>query len=142
LRTVVLDASVALKLAGDEEESDAADLLLQRCRFLAPGLITLECANAIWLRVRHGLMTEQEASGTLADLLLTPIELIPDEALAPAAAALAGKLPHPVYDCAYLALALERGTFVVTADRRFAGAAGRHPFYADRVRLLSEVVTD
>jgi predicted nucleic acid-binding protein len=46
------------------------------------------------------------------------------------------EIGHPVYDCLYLALALQRGTHVVTADRRFAAVATR-PELAGRVRLLS-----
>jgi predicted nucleic acid-binding protein len=58
----------------------------------------------------------------------------------PAALTLAVDLDHPAYDCTYLALALDRAAFVVTADRRFAASVRKHPFLADRIRLLEEVV--
>lgn len=32
---------------------------------------------------------------------------------------LGGVLDHPIYDCLYLALALDRGAALATADRRF-----------------------
>lgn len=46
-------------------------------------------------------------------------------ALHRAALDLATRLDHPVYDCLYLALALDRGAALATADRRFAAAITR-----------------
>jgi len=41
------------------------------------------------------------------------------------ALALAQMLDHSVYDCLYLALAIDKGCPVLTADRHFAAAARR-----------------
>jgi len=61
---------------------------------------------------------------------VTPAE--PDPALA---LTLARELRHPVYDCFYLALAIERDLSVVTADARFVHAAAQ-TVHAGRVRPL------
>ena len=53
------------------------------------------------------------------------------------ALSIAQDLQHTVYDCAYLAVALEAGCPVVTADRRFATVAAAHPYLAGRVVLLN-----
>lgn len=57
-----------------------------------------------------------------------------------AAGRLAIDLDHPVYDCIYLALALQEGYPVVTADRRFHDAVKRHPYLADRIVHIRELV--
>jgi predicted nucleic acid-binding protein len=66
----------------------------------------------------------------MAPVASTPIEPYVGKALA-----LAVEANHPVYDCVYLALALQRHTHVVTDDRRFAAAAARLEL-GDSVRLL------
>ena len=51
---------------------------------------------------------------------------------------LAVELSHPVYDCVYLALALQRGMQVVSADRRFVNVVRRHADLSAAVVLLAE----
>jgi predicted nucleic acid-binding protein len=137
--TIVVDASIALKWVLTEPKSDAADRLIERFDLVAPELLTLECCNALWTRVRRREMNAAEVRASLAKLLAVPVALTPDRVLAPAAMSLAIDLDHPAYDCAYLALAIDRAAFVVTADRRFAASVRQHPFLADRVRLLEEL---
>lgn len=52
---------------------------------------------------------------------------------------LALDLRHPIYDCLYLALALDRGVRMVTADQGFVRAIRARTDLADRVVLLSEL---
>ena len=55
-----------------------------------------------------------------------PLDVLPAERPTHAAALrLGAELDHPVYDCLYLALALERGAALATADRRFLDAVRR-----------------
>lgn len=55
------------------------------------------------------------------------------------AARLAHDLDHPVYDCLYLALALQEQRPVITADRRFHGAVQPHPYLAGHVVALESL---
>jgi predicted nucleic acid-binding protein len=71
-------------------------------------------------------------------LQAAPVEQVPIEALLRDAVSLALELRHPVYDCLYLALAAQRGTFMVTADQRLVEAVRRQPGRADLVVLLGE----
>jgi predicted nucleic acid-binding protein len=43
---------------------------------------------------------------------------------------------HPIYDCLYLALAIQTGAVVVTADKRFLNAFAKTE-HADRVIALA-----
>jgi predicted nucleic acid-binding protein len=48
-------------------------------------------------------------------------------------------LDHPIYDCLYLALALDTDARLVTADRRFTRVVrGRHRL-ADHIVVLGEL---
>ncbi|KQY35797.1 hypothetical protein ASD21_00955 [Caulobacter sp. Root1455] len=135
--TLVVDASVALKWVLAEPGQAAADALLDD-DLIAPSLWLLEAANALWRRNLRGELSVGEAEERLSELFNAPVTSIPIEEDLAAAAALAQRLGHPVYDCLYLALAIREQTYVVTADRRFWRVAQTAGDLADRVRLLEK----
>lgn len=138
----VVDASTALKWVLQEEGSEAAAALLDGRPLHAPVLLFAEVGNALWSAVRRGRLQPAEAADALHLLGRAPLRLAAgDGALASRALDLALLLGHPVYDCTYLALALQREVPVVTADRRFAQAAARLPEAAPFVQLLGEAAT-
>jgi len=77
----VVDASVVLKWFLPEPDSAAADSLLEQflndeVEFIAPDLILLETANALWKRVRlRREISADEASHVYRDLLTLPLSL-------------------------------------------------------------------
>lgn len=114
----VVDASVALKWVLNEPESDWARALPAGVRLLAPALIWTECANGLW-RIARALpsLDAVHAFGVVSGV---PLEVVESSLRTQAEALrLGGRLDHPVYDCLYLALALERGAALATADKRF-----------------------
>jgi predicted nucleic acid-binding protein len=131
---IVVDASVALKWVLNEPDSDIA-LALREHELVAPALWLAEAANALWRVEGVGQLTAGEAVGLLADLASSPIAAFPMDRYLDASLRLAMELRHPIYDCLYLALAIQLGAHVVTADRRFA-ALGDRAEMAGRVRLL------
>lgn len=140
MSALVVDASVAVKWVVDEEGSDAAaELAIEDLE--APDLLYVEAANVLWTKAQRRELTEAEAAERLALLLEAPLRLIPSKGLLERAQALAFELEHPVYDCVYLALALDRNTELVTADGRFVNALSAHARYKERVRLLVEPLT-
>ena len=115
---VVIDASVALKRVVSEDASDAAVALLDGRPLYAPPLILVETASAIWAMQRCGVITSSGGADALDRLTSAPWTMTPDApALIGQAYRLACLLEHPVYDCVFLALAMERRAPVVTADR-------------------------
>ena len=133
--TIVIDASVAVKWVVDERGTDAA-LALRDQQLIAPALWLAEAANALWRHVRLGEMVSGEALARIAELTKAPVASFAIEPQVPRALQIATEIGHPVYDCLYLALALDRGAIVVTDDRRFAAAVNSHPELTSRVRLL------
>lgn len=133
--SVVIDASVALKWVLDETGQEAADALLDE-ELVAPSLMLIEAANALWRRSRRGEISGEEARERLAELQGAPVTLVPIDYDLLAAADLANTLGHPVYDCLYLALALRENTHVVTADSRFHAAVEKSSTLRDAVKLL------
>ena len=137
----VVDASVVIKWVVEEAGSEHAARLIDGPALSAPDLLMSECANILWKKVRRGELNRDEASLSIELLMRADIELVPTRALAAAATALALDLDHPAYDCMYLAVAVERGTAVVTADRRFVRRVSERGTadLQDRVRDLDAV---
>jgi predicted nucleic acid-binding protein len=137
---VVVDASVALKWLVEEEGSAAAVRLLDGPVLLAPALIHVEVANALWRMARAGRLSAGDAADALALFGRLPLRRrVEDRDLAPEALRLARLLDHPVYDCLYLALAVDAAAPVITADRRFVAAAAREAGAAALVLDLAGV---
>lgn len=133
---LVVDASVALKWLVDEEHGAEAIALFERDLLVAPDLLPLELRNALLTRVRRGLNSPDEARRAEAAVGGLEVGLVPTASLLARAFELGLSLAHPIYDCVYLALALERGLTLVTADRRLARIARRIPELGARVELL------
>ncbi|MCM0021179.1 MAG: type II toxin-antitoxin system VapC family toxin [Tagaea sp.] len=103
----------------------------------APGFLLVEGSNAIWKAARLAGLPAAQAVARQSRLLEFEIAYHPDASLLPAALKLAMRLPHSIYDCLYLALAIELDCAVLTLDKRLATAAASHADLAPRVRVLA-----
>ena len=121
-----MDASVVLKWFLREPDSAAAEALLEKflndeVELLAPDLILVETASALWKRVMvRREMSADEAMLIYRDFLTLPLPLIASGVVADAALRIALKHKHSVYDAFYCALASERNCDFVTTDRMLA----------------------
>lgn len=132
----VVDASVAVKWLVSEDGSDAAEAL-RGVDLHAPTLLPVEVGNVLRTLARRGDLTDDGARSAFDLLLAAPLRLHdPDPALMRGALDLALGLGHPIYDCLYLALAIDLGAPLVTADGRFHRAANRRAELSGLVRLL------
>ncbi len=131
----VVDASVAVKWLVDEPFSEeAARLLDGSVALVAPELVFVEAANALWAMRRRGAIGEGDFAEAVALLKSAPMAIpTPMRQLLPSAARLASDLDHPVFDCVYLALALQEQCPVITADNRFHDVVRGHAYLADRI---------
>jgi predicted nucleic acid-binding protein len=118
VRTLVIDASIAVKWVVEEEGTAEALRLLNRSRLIAPELLLAECANILWKKVRRDELSNEEALLAARLLQSADLELTSTRSLMEPATRIAIELDHPAYDCIYLALAAERDCPFVTADER------------------------
>ena len=115
----VVDASVAVKWVIPEVLSDLADRVCDGAEdVLAPDLLLVEVANALWRKTTAREISAREADGAFDLVRRSGIDLRPAGPLLPRAMDLARRLGHPVYDCVYLALAEREEATLVTADQR------------------------
>jgi predicted nucleic acid-binding protein len=132
---LIIDASVALKWVIDEEGSDRAHGLLGQA-LAAPTHWSIECASALARKVRKRELLPEQAVGRLELVRRAGVRLVETELLLEPAFHLSLELQHPIYDCLYLAQAIQERSEFVTADVEFAELATKRPALADHVRLL------
>ena len=131
---LVVDASVVGGLVAPHRADDQLfDIVLDRSLH-APEFLHVEAANIVWKSARFGSEPWAVAAARFVQIESLPIRMHADRPLARRALELARALAHPVYDCLYLALALELDAQVLTRDRRFAAAA--EAAYPGRLRAL------
>jgi predicted nucleic acid-binding protein len=90
---------------------------------VAPDLIVPEFVNVLWKRVRRRECSRAAATEILELWRLDCPQLVESSELAARAFELANDLAQPVYDCLYLALAIQIDASLATADRRLAVSA-------------------
>lgn len=137
---LVIDASIAVKWLIEEEGTPLALALRCRIKPIAPDLLTAECANILWKKVRRGELAQEEALLAARLLQAMEIELAPTRSLLEAATRIAIELDHPAYDCLYLAVTVDRNCRFVTADQRLLGKLREEKGnrFRDRVVSLAE----
>lgn len=139
MRRLVVDASVVAAAFFPERHSKAArTLLLSGSDLCAPDLIYAEIANVVWKRQRRGEIAAEEAGGLLTDVLDLPLEITPAEQLVASALALALLSGRTVYDCLYVALAVQEKIVLVSDDQRLVHALTGGPLKDHIARLGAE----
>jgi predicted nucleic acid-binding protein len=137
---LVVDASIAVKWAVPEPDSDQAAALLDHA-LVAPDLFFAECANVLWKKLRRGDLTEEEASIAARILEQVDLVVVPSRAYLGRAVAIAAALEHPAYDAIYLAVAEAFGLRLATADARLIRKMRQPPgVFSHLVVALSEVL--
>jgi predicted nucleic acid-binding protein len=131
----VLDASVAVCWAFEDEDHPVAALAMERVRTdeaRAPSLWWFEVRNALIVNERRGRLSESDTAAFLRALarLNVTVDRSPDEA---DVLMLARRRQLSVYDAAYLELARRERLPLATLDAALATAAR-----AERAVLLGE----
>ncbi len=122
--TLVVDASVSVKWVLAEEGRPAAVRLLEQYRsgqstLIAPQLVLAESGNTLWKLARRGILTGEQAAEAFEYLLDNAPILMDSPRMVRSAMALSLAHGRTLYDCLYLALALDQQCELVTADRAF-----------------------
>lgn len=120
---VVVDASVLVRALVRADNSVAAAKWIEQHALIAPDIILVETANALWRYVQAGRMDSDMARLLLKEAALVIDRIIPSAELLDSAITIACEAQHPVYDCLYLALAGSERAMLGTADRELAAIA-------------------
>jgi predicted nucleic acid-binding protein len=145
VKTVVVDASIAVKWVVEEHGTPEALVLRQKARLIAPELVVAECANILWKKVKRDELLKEEALLAARLLQGVEIELFPTRSLFEAATRMSIEIDHPAYDCLYLALAVEKECLFVTADEsllRKLNEGRQHALRGRAVSLIEAVKLD
>lgn len=133
---LVVDASVAVQWVVPSAASlltEPALRLLRRYRdreveFMVPDLFWAEVANALCKGVRQRRWRREDAEDGVAELTRYNFETVPSLLLMEQALPIALNFGIALYDCLYVALALQAKADLITADERLANAmAARFP---------------
>ena len=117
---LTIDTSVAVKLVLFEEGSDRAlNLVGSDAVLLAPELIHVEMAGALWANVLSKRLQPEQAQLLNSRWQGLFGQFYPVADLAEDALRFALETGHAVYDCFFLALAMQQDAPLVTADARF-----------------------
>lgn len=143
MRTIVIDASVAVKWFVREANTDGAVHLLEdeETLFVAPDIFRAEVVNALLRQHREGALTDDLPDLALIELEAAMPHLVSSGQLMDRAVAIARRIRHPIYDCLYLALAERWETVLVTADDKFVDLCRRrltNDHVVERLRALPE----
>ena len=138
MRTLVVDASVAVKWLVLEDMSDVAkELYGTGDHLLAPRLIVTEIANALARKTIQGMLTHLEAKHLFSSLPQFLPDLVDVDELIGPAFDNACAIRHPIYDLIYLEAARRLDAQLVRADSRFTAKIAGTDF-ARHVTLLSD----
>lgn len=121
MSVIVVDASVGIKWFVPEVQSAEARQWRSgpdELHTVADFFFELEIANILWKKVRRSELTRAEADLILDQVPALPIARHADAPLIASAFDLAERTQRTVYDCLYLALAVQLGGRMVTADQR------------------------
>lgn len=130
----VLDASVAVKwfLSPQDEPLSAAALALykeylhRKVRFIVPGIFWAEVGSAFWKAIRLGRFQKASAQEAITSLAKCDLPTFSIAALLERAFHIATVFDRSVYDSLYVALAVQSGAELITADERLANALAAH----------------
>lgn len=90
---------------------------------LAPELLLAEAGNVIWKYMQAGILTSEEGKAMFKDIVDMPVRLIGHKKLVKHSLELAEMYNLTMYDSLFIALALEQGGVVFTADNKMLETA-------------------
>ena len=131
----VLDASVAAKWflppLDEPWSAEAFELLRAYSRaevdFLVPDLFFAEFANIIWKAECYGRCNAKTADAAIDEVVHRAFPSFAAAPLIQPAVQIARAYNRTVYDCVYIALAVETNTQMITADEKLANSSAGLP---------------
>ena len=119
----IIDSNIVAKWLLPEPDSNRARALIApEYKLRAPDLLMPELANVLWKGARRGDLTTAESGELLKKFLQEHIDvtvrLLPSRLVIKQALMIAATERHSIYDCIYVALAVQSRCVLITADDR------------------------
>jgi len=136
MTTLVLDASVAIKWALPSPLEDLTTesvhllsrYLASEIDFIVPDVFWAEIGNILWKGVKRKRWPRTDAEQIAAEFKAREFQTIPSQILMIEALKLSCTYERSIYDCLYVALAVESHSQLITADERLVNSmAARFP---------------
>jgi predicted nucleic acid-binding protein len=125
----VVDSSVGIKWFIPEIHAAHAFRLQDPAHDLhAPTFFDVEIGNILWKKSRKSELSRRDAEDIISQLPHSPLKRHPESPLIGSAFDLADRTQRTVYDCLYLALAVQLGGQMVTADLRLFNSLSTTPW--------------
>lgn len=116
---IVLDASAAIRAVMDAAaQPELLNRLANAAVLLAPNLMRIEAANALWKYQKVGIISASDARDRHAEVCLLVHRFVDEQSLFPECLQLATDFNHPVYDAVYAVLARRHAGALLSFDRR------------------------
>ena len=116
---IVLDASAAIRAVMDPAaQPELLNRLASAAILLAPNLMRVEAANALWKYQRAGVIDASDARERHSEVCLLVHRFVDEQSLFPECLQLATDFNHPVYDAVYAVLARRHAARLLSFDRR------------------------
>ncbi|HEY7330729.1 MAG TPA: type II toxin-antitoxin system VapC family toxin [Gemmataceae bacterium] len=133
----VVDSSVAIKWYVPEvRQAEAIRLRASGAALHAPDFLNVEVAAILWKKLRKAELTRSDADDILNDLIsLATVTRHPSSPLVPSAFDLANRSGRTVYDCLYLALAVQLSGQMVTEDEKLVNSLVGSSWSAHIIKL-------
>src|SRR6476659_1403627 len=123
MKPFVVDSSVAIKWYLPEPHSaKAVSLQTIGNQLHAPDFLDIELAAIAWKKIRRDGLSRADADFIVSQIPKLPLTRHPTGPLIEAAFDLADQTNRTVYDCIYLALAVQLDGTMVTADEKLVNA--------------------
>ncbi len=142
MNALIVDASIGMKWFVQEVHTAEARTWRSGANSLhAPAFFfDLEITNILWKKVRRAEITRADADLILGQVPTLPIVRHPEAPLLIPAFDLADRTGRTVYDCIYLALAIQLGGRMLTADQRLYNSLAGTP-WASFLRWVTDLPT-
>ena len=132
----VVDSSVVVKwFVPEVHEAEALRVRDGGMPMHAPNFLDVEVGNILWKKMVRSELTRAAADDILAQLPRQAIIRHDLAGLLNEAFEIASRTGRTVYDCLYLALAVQLGGRMVTADEKFVNSLAATPWAASVLRL-------
>lgn len=112
----MVDASVAVQWVVPEAHSRQALAMLDGSKLHAPAHWLAEATNAVWNKARRGEFDLERAAGRVEVLGVAPVNTVALSGLVKQAFRLSMACGSSMYDSFYVAVAVDIGLTLVTAD--------------------------